>query len=184
MQTVFISGSITIKHLNNKVLARVDNIIDTAYRIVVGDAGGVDSAIQQYLLGRNYKNVVVYCSGKAARNNRGAWPIKAIESAAPPGTRAFFTAKDLSMAEDCDYGLMVWDAASTGTLSNVIELLKRDKSSLVYSGSNHTFFTIKDFSDLDQLLSIMKPSDFAKADKKLKLADLLESFKYQQAALL
>ena len=43
------------------------------------------------------------------------------------------------MAEAADYGLMIWDAKSTGTLSNVIELLSRKKKSLVFVNKEKEF---------------------------------------------
>lgn len=57
--------------------------------------------------------------------------MRVVNTSHAAGTRAFFTAKDLKMAEEADYGLMVWDTKSTGTLSNVIELLKR-KNALLF----------------------------------------------------
>jgi len=43
------------------------------------------------------------------------------------------------MADVADYGLMIWDAKSTGTLSNVIELLKRKKKAVVFVNKEKTF---------------------------------------------
>ena len=59
-------------------------------------------------------------------------PIHSVTSDLAPGSRAYFTAKDLAMAEAADYGLMMWDATSTGTLGNVIELPGRKKKSSVF----------------------------------------------------
>ncbi|WP_204369079.1 hypothetical protein [Methylocucumis oryzae] len=95
----------------------------------------------------------------------------------------FFTAKDIKMAEDCDYGLMVWDAESTGTLNNAIELLKRKKISLVYINKVKKFLKIKEASDLEKLVSYMSDSAFKKADKKLNLRGKIESFKNEQISL-
>ncbi len=128
MHRVFISGSMRIKNLDDNVLTRINNIVDSDYQVILGDADGVDSSIQQYLVSKQSKSVVVYCSGEQPRNNIGHWLTEKIQTNVAPGTRAFFTAKDLKMAEDCDYGLMVWDTKSTGTLSNTIELLKRKKN--------------------------------------------------------
>ena len=47
MHKVFISGSMKIKNLDNNVLKRLNNIIDSNYQIIVGDANGVDSSIQE-----------------------------------------------------------------------------------------------------------------------------------------
>ena len=116
MTKVFISGSMGIKHLDSNVLSRINNIIHSNYQVIVGDASGVDSSIQQHLDSQQTQSVRIYCSSSHARNNIGHWKTETIKTDAPSGTRAFFTAKDLKMAEDCHYGLMVWDTKSTGTL--------------------------------------------------------------------
>jgi hypothetical protein len=183
MQKIFISGSMGIKNLDKNVQNRMNNIVDSGYQVIVGDASGVDSSIQEYLLSKNMKYVLVYCSGDSPRNNLGHWPVSKAETKAPLGSRAFFTAKDLKMAEDCDYGLMVWDTKSTGTLSNVIELLKRNKSALVYVNKAEEFLKIKEVSDLEKLTAYMSQSALEKADKKIKLREVIQSFKNQQSKL-
>ena len=184
MIKVFISGSMGIKHLDSNVLARIDNIIHSNYQVIVGDASGVDRSIQQHLDSQQTQSVQVYCSGNQARNNVGHWKTKTIKTDAPSGTRAFFTAKDLKMAEDCDYGLMVWDTKSTGTLSNAIELLTRNKMSLVYINKIKEFLKVKEIADLEKLLSYMSESAFKQADKKLKLSKKMEEFKHEQGSLI
>jgi len=87
------------------------------------------------------------------------------------------------MAEDCDYGLMIWDTKSTGTLSNTIELLRRKKLSLVYINKLKEFLKVKEVSDLEKLTSYMSESAFIKADKKLKLRNKIDSFKNEQNSL-
>ncbi|MFT6031199.1 MAG: hypothetical protein ACI8O8_002949 [Oleiphilaceae bacterium] len=183
MHKVFISGSMKIKNLDGNVLDRINNIINSNYQVIVGDANGVDSSIQKYLISKETRSVHVYCSGSRPRNNIGHWHTEMIETNAPPGTRAFFTAKDLKMAEDCDYGLMVWDTKSTGTLSNAIELLKRKKISLVYINKAKEFLKIKEIPDLEKLISYMSDTAFKEADKKLKLSERIENFKHQQDSL-
>ncbi len=184
MHKIFISGSMRIRNLDNNVLHRINNIIDSDYQVIVGDADGVDSSIQKYLKTKNSKSVVVYCSGEQPRNNMGNWITQKINTNATPGTRAFFTAKDIKMAEDCDYGLMVWDTKSTGTLNNAIELFKRKKISLVYINKAKEFLKVKEVSDLEKLISYMSESALKKADQKLKLRDKIESFKHEQYSLL
>lgn len=183
MHKVFISGSMRIKNLDSKVLDRINNIINLNYQVIVGDADGVDSSIQKYLISQETKSVLVYCSGDRPRNNIGHWHTEVTQTNEAPGTRAFFTAKDLKMAEDCDYGLMVWDTKSTGTLSNAIELLKRKKISLVYINKIKKFIKVKETTDLEILVSYMSDSAFEKADKKLKLREKIEQFKHDQDSL-
>jgi hypothetical protein len=114
-----------IKKLDQNITDRINNIINSQYEVIVGDASGVDSSIQNYLKNQSFESVKVYCTGDRARNNLGNWETRNIYSNAKSGTRAFFTAKDLEMAKDCDYGFMIWDTKSTGTLSNAIGLLKK-----------------------------------------------------------
>ena len=45
--------------------------------------------------------------------------------------RDLYTLKDISMAEDADYGLMVWDGESKGTLNNILLMKKLNKKFFV-----------------------------------------------------
>jgi alpha-L-fucosidase len=173
----------SIKNLDSNVIERLYNIIAHQYEIIVGDADGVDSTIQSLLKDKHTKNVTVYCAGDAPRNNLGSWTVEKVQTIEKPGTRAFFTAKDLKMAESCDYGLMVWDTKSTGTLSNTMELLKRKKYSLVYINKVKEFLKIKKAEDIEKLLSYMSDSAFAKADEKLRLKKQLETLRNNQPNL-
>ncbi len=183
MHKVFISGSMSIKHIDRNVIERLYSIIASQYEIILGDADGVDSSIQSLLKERHTEKVTVYCAGNAPRNNLGSWAVEKVQTIEKPGSRAFFTAKDLKMAESCDYGFMVWDTKSTGTLSNAIELLKRNKYSLVYINKVKEFLKIKKAEDLEKLLSYMSDSAFTKADEKLRLKKQIEIFKNNQTSL-
>lgn len=183
MHKIFISGSMRIKNLDQNVLKRISNIINSNCQVIVGDADGVDSSIQDYLNNKQSKSVVVYCTGDQPRNNIGQWPVEKIHTDAKPGTRAFYTAKDIEMADDCDYGFMVWDTKSTGTLSNTIELLKRKKVSLVYINKTKKFLKVKDVNDLEKLTSFMSDSALIKAEAMLGLGNKIESFKNEQSSL-
>ena len=71
MTKVFDSGSMKIKHLDDKVTDRLSNIVASKYSVIVGDADGVDSSIQEYLKQHGVSTVTVYCSGTRPRNNIG-----------------------------------------------------------------------------------------------------------------
>ena len=169
MSTVFISGSIKIKSLDDKVKSRLDKVISSGVKVLIGDAGGVDKSVQQYLIKNNFPSVTVYCTGDSPRNNDGSWPVVNVEPPMKTKSRAYFTAKDLKMADDSDFGLMVWDCKSTGTLSNVIELLKKKKKSVVYVSSKKAFLNISSVSDLQALVNQMDHDSFIEADKKIAL---------------
>lgn len=177
---VFIAGSMNIKHLDPCIKARIDNIVAQDFEVVVGDADGADTSVQQYLLSRGTTKTTVYCSGATPRNNLGDWPVQRVETSHREGTRAFFTAKDVRMAEEADIGLMIWDTRSTGTLSNVIELLSRKKISVVFVNKAKTFMNVATVDQLEELLSYMSEHARRKADEKIRLFDRIDSLRHEQ----
>ena len=183
MATVFIAGSIKIKHLDSRFVDRIRNVISEGLNVAVGDADGADTSIQKELCKLDARHVVVYCSGKAPRNNVGVWEVVAVATDAVEGTRSFFAAKDRQMAKDADFGLMMWDAASAGTLSNVIELTKRGKKSVVFVNKLKEFITVKSPSDLQSLVAVMSSGAFTKADQKIGLNRKLRELSEVQLGL-
>ena len=183
MTIVFVAGSLSIKRLHARFLECLDRILDSGFDVVVGDADGADASIQQALLDRNASAVTIYCSGKTPRNNLGDWPVQRIATGHVPGTRAFFTAKDVEMAKIADYGLMMWDTKSTGTLSNVIELLKRGRTSRVFINKEQRLVTVKDAADLLGLIAIMSEAARSKAEQKISLSRRVASIGREQFAL-
>ena len=171
MTTVFIAGSIKIKHLDRKFKERIDKIIASGFDVVVGDADGADTAIQTYLFEQGSSNTTVYCSGPRPRNNVGKWPIHSVTSDLAPGSRAYFTAKDVAMAEAADY---------PGTLSNVIELLGRKKKSAVFVNKAKEFMTVGDVAQLQALVARMSEHARHKADEKLNLHKKIEALSHEQ----
>jgi len=181
MQTIFIAGSIAIKNLNPVFIERIDKIVTSdELSIIVGDANGSDTSIQAALLDLGARNVIIYCSGDEPRNNVGDWPVSRIATTEKPGSRAFFTAKDREMAFAADYGLMVWDSKSTGTLSNVIELLKQDKRSVVFINKLKKFTTVGSVEDLVDLIGVMSSSALSKAETKIHLSEKISEIKTPQ----
>lgn len=169
MTTVFIAGSMNIKRLDALVKSRIDNIVASDFKVVIGDADGADSSVQRYLLDLGAM-ATVYCSGQCPRNNVGEWPVVEVETQAAVGSRAFFTAKDLAMSKAADFGLMIWDARSTGTLSNVLELLSQRKKSLVFVNKKKEFITVGNAPQLVSLVANMSAAARAKAEAKMGLS--------------
>ena len=124
---VFISGSISIKSLNETYLAFLEEIVEGKRTILIGDAQGVDKAVQEYLLEQNYQNVIVYFSGEKCRNNIGNWQTKQCPNPDNLTGRKLYQLKDKAMAEDCDCGLMFWDGKSNGTKYNMSCMDELDK---------------------------------------------------------
>lgn len=115
---VFISGSISIHQLPDEAIERINNMVNNQLIILIGDAYGVDRLVQQYLAALKYADVVVYYAGAYCRNNVGGWPTVNIDGGNLSG-RKLYALKDAAMANDCDYGFMIWDGASHGTKANM-----------------------------------------------------------------
>jgi hypothetical protein len=183
MTTIFIAGSINIKNLDHQVKKRLDRILESGFNIVVGDADGADSSIQSYLTQKEAQHVTIFCSGNNPRNNLGRWPVQSVSTQATLGTRAFFTAKDTEMARIADYGLMIWDSQSTGTLNNVLELLGQKKKAVVFINKHKTFVNVSGPEELQNLLSYMSNNAQIKADQKIGLISRLNALKYMQSEM-
>ena len=80
---VSIAGSRRLSRLGADVWRRIDNIIDRGFAVLVGDANGVDKAVQQYLVNRRYANVMVFCMEGGCRNNVGDWETRIVASPDP-----------------------------------------------------------------------------------------------------
>lgn len=183
MPTVFIAGSMTIKNIDHKVRERIVNILSLDYDVVVGDADGVDTSIQQLLFEYGPCKATVYCTGEKPRNNVANWPVHCVKTYHPKGTRAYFTAKDIEMAKDADYGLMIWDTKSPGTLSNVIELLSRKKNSVVFINKTKEFYKVVDVDDLEHLANLMSSDARTKAESKIDLEARIAELRSRQRQL-
>ncbi len=120
MNTIFIGGSRHVSRLPAEVKKRLDNVIASHHQVIVGDANGADKAVQKHFFDANYANVTVFCSGDAPRNNLGSWTTHRVH--VPEGTKGFqfYAAKDREMAREADFGLMIWDGKSPGTVLNVL----------------------------------------------------------------
>lgn len=150
---IFIAGAKAIASIDELPRQRIVSICQKGFEILVGDCTGIDSAVQKECLSLMYRNVVVYASNGYARNNLGQWPVKAIQ--VPPNVKGFdfYAKKDIAMADDADYGFMIWDGVSRGTLSNLVNLAMRGKSSLVYLHSIKKMVCLKNLDDVNILIS-------------------------------
>jgi hypothetical protein len=150
---VFVAGSRQISRLPAEVTSRLDTMIKKGLQILVGDANGADKAVQRYLADKSYSKVLVHCMKDHCRNNVGNWPTR--EVAAPRGARGFdyYSLKDRAMAETAEYGFMLWDGKSKGTVNNVVNLSRDHKAVVVYVAPTKQFRTIRTSDDLRDLLA-------------------------------
>lgn len=151
---IFVAGSRRISRLSKDVRERLDNIAGRHFTILIGDANGVDKAVQQYLSLRHYQRVVVFCMEGLCRNNLGAWQTRAI--AAPEQSRRdflYYSVKDQAMVEEAHYGLMLWDGSSRGTLRSIVDLVRHRKPVIVYVPPEKSSYTLHDEEELAEMLA-------------------------------
>ena len=169
MTFVFIGGSISIKQLDPLFITRLENIVQTGINVLVPDADGADTDIQNHLLRLAARNVTVFCLGNTPRKNVGTWNVEQVHSSAQPGTRAFYTDRDIEMASRADFGLMAWNGSSPGVLANVLELLSRGKKTVVFVNPQKRFIDVKNYDDLSNLISVMSDDARAAANREINL---------------
>lgn len=175
MKKVFVGGSRKMGRLNSDIRQRLDGIMAQSFTLLVGDANGVDKAVQRYCSNTHYKHVIVFCAGHACRNNIGGWEARHIEVDRSAKDYKFYMAKDIEMAKEADYGFMIWDAESSGTLSNILELLERGKKVLVYIGPHKRFVKLHGIEDLQQVLNTCTQDAIEVYDSKFNLSRRIQS---------
>ena len=153
MNKVFVGGSRQVSRLPPVVTERLNNITNSGAHIIVGDANGADKAVQKFLIDHSYKQVTVFCSGDNCRNNLGDWHTKNIN--APKNSKGFqfYAAKDREMAQEADFGLMIWDGKSIGTVLNIFRLLSAGKKAVLINVPTKTTMTFKTWSDWKEFSS-------------------------------
>lgn len=153
MNTVFVGGSRHISKLPAQVEERLENLISANHKIIVGDANGADKAIQKFFAARDYEQVIVYCSGEACRNNVGKWDTRNVKPNASAKGFQFYAAKDREMAINADFGLMLWDGKSAGTILNVLRLLRAGKKAVLYDMAEKKISNFKSNEDWQLFVS-------------------------------
>ena len=174
--TVFLSGSRNISRLNPIICDRLKKMIDKRLCLVIGDANGADKAVQKYLANAQYDDVVVFCAGDVCRNNVGAWRVNNVYADPALKGRDFYEQKDKAMASAADFGFVLWDGKSPGSINNVLELVKARKAVVVYFEPEKSFQNLKKPSDILALLRQCDESDYRDLNKKIhfdrRLADM------------
>lgn len=152
MNTVFIGGSRHVSRLPVEVKERLDNIISSGHRVIVGDANGADKAAQKHFAGAGYDKVTVYCSGEQPRNNLGHWSLHRVAVSKKVSGFQFYAAKDRQMAQVADFGLMIWDGKSPGTILNVLRLIRAGKKAVLLNVSEGQAINIKSSDQWEEFI--------------------------------
>ena len=172
MIKVFIGGSRKISVLNQEVIPRIRNIVGQGGTILIGDANGADKTVQKYLSETGYKNVIVFCAGDECRNNLGNWQTRNIFCGSAKKDFKFFASKDKAMSEEADFGFMLWDGKSKGTINNAVNMIKAEKKVLLFHSKYKNFISISKMDDLRQLLKSCDESTKEKLIIDLNLTEL------------
>ncbi len=140
---VFISGTSKLQDksstyyrskLPDAVKEEIDGYIRDKKKIIVGDAPGLDTAVQEYLAEKGYKKVVVYGTDYT-RTNKGNWKEKISDgSQYEEGSKEWHAVKDKAMQDDAMSGLaVILEKGGAGaTRKNVEALVKQNKKVKIY----------------------------------------------------
>jgi hypothetical protein len=145
---VFISGSISIKKLPKEVKISIDKIIKQNFEILIGDASGIDTLVQDYCLSKHYYNLMVYSIStfsryKASDNFRTKY-IQVSNSIKQERERQ--QEKDKTMTMDSEFSFIIWDGKSKGSYSNILRGLEHNKKIKVF------LYTTKLFLNQDTII--------------------------------
>lgn len=140
---VFISGTSKLqdksstyyrKKLPKPIKDEIDKYIQKKKKIIVGDAPGIDTAVQEYLAKKGYNNVVVYGTDYT-RTNKGNWKEKISDgSKYEEGSKEWHAVKDKAMQDDATSGLAVIleNGGAGATRKNIEALIKENKNVKIY----------------------------------------------------
>lgn len=140
---VFISGTSKLQDkssmyyrngLPDPIKKEIDGYIAKKKKIIVGDAPGLDTAVQEYLAEKGYKKVVVYGTDYT-RANKGNWKEKISDgSQYEEGSKEWHAVKDKAMQDDAMSGLaVILEKGGAGaTRKNVEALVSQNKKVKIY----------------------------------------------------
>ena len=133
--TVFVSGKVSYdKELSKEMASEMDKMMNKGCKIIVGDAPGADTRVQEYMASKGYKNVTVYTADPKVRNNVGNWKVKKIEGKGADD-REIRRQKDIAMTNECTraFAIMPEDDRPDSAMSlNIKRLMDAGKISKTY----------------------------------------------------
>ena len=140
MSKVFISGSISIKKLPACVEESINKIMDAKLEILIGDADGIDTMVQNYCKKLNYEAVTVYSIYKTPRYKAQGFNNKYIVTQSDSKKeRELQQEKDKAMTLDSEYSFVIWDGKSKGSYHNVLRAIDNNKKIKLYLADEECF---------------------------------------------
>ena len=105
---VFVSGKVSYnEELDENLKTEIDKIIAANAQVLIGDAPGADTRVQEYLAEKGYLNVTVYTTDETVRNNVGNWGVKQIDGSGYSDERSIRAQKDIAMTNESTRGLAI-----------------------------------------------------------------------------
>ena len=144
----FISGSKSIRVINDRILKELFAIIERGDEIIVGDCFGADVVVQDYLTASLYPNVIVYSRENKVRYNIGGWVVK--HTAEPENVPYYELHRQrLALAKAIDNVLIIWDGKSEDELHKMKLFAEAGKPiTLIYIPTNETV-RLRSLNELD-----------------------------------
>ncbi len=143
------------KELPSEVRERLDVAMEKKVSIIVAEAHGSCRLFQDYLVSKNYKNVIIG-HARGLRYNAGRWrDVKYGDN---------LKERERNMIEDCDYAIVIWQDSSSVIAENLEYLKKLGKPTFLYEydSSDRTFHA----GELDPKRSYKKFSPYWKRFKQ------------------
>jgi len=69
---------------------------------------------------------------------------------------------------EADYGLMLWDGRSRGTLTNIVHLVREGKPVVVYIARARSFHTLRGSHQLEEIMDRFDPTALRRIDHELQ----------------
>ena len=133
---VFVSGKVKYDEpIPTPVKRELDRAISADSKIIIGDAPGADTRVQDYLSDVGYKNVTVYTTDKTVRNNVGNWKVETISGNGETEERQIRAQKDIAMSNAATKGIVISsddDRPDSATSLNISRLLESNKGIQFY----------------------------------------------------
>jgi hypothetical protein len=150
---IVLAGSRKLAFIPEEVITLLQDLIQDNHTFFIGDAPGIDTTFQQFMVEKGSVNVEIFSSAGYVRNNLGKWREHQIETTLKSKSNALHAFKDREMCKQADLGIMIWDQDSAGTLSNAIDLLSRDKTCFIYNAVDQEFVRFETSESLEEWLT-------------------------------
>ncbi len=130
-KSIFLGGSKIINRLDDSINEDLIEFMNLGHNILIGDSLGADFQMQKLLAENGYPFVTVYYSGDRPRFNFGNWKTKHVSSNKYLSDYERQKLKDNQMVLDSDFGYMLLQGQTKGTMANINKLLEENKSCYV-----------------------------------------------------